>query len=95
MWVGWSKVSPPFWSTLKYLSKYWMHHHKYSWFLEVNSLTYPKFHQQVDRVSDRVLWQCNVWTTVGWIVSKYGADIHLPKRMNTNDFRDSWNFHVA
>ncbi len=37
----------------------------------------------------------NVSTTIGWIVMKFGADIHGAKRMSPNDFGDPLTFDIV
>lgn len=34
-------------------------------------------------------------TTIGWIVMKCGSDIHVPLRLNCNNFSDPLTFHRA
>lgn len=33
--------------------------------------------------------------TMGWIVMKFGSEIHAPDKMNCNNFGDPFNFYLA
>ncbi len=37
----------------------------------------------------------NISTTVGWIATKFGANIHDPLRMKCNNFTDPLTFHLS
>lgn len=37
----------------------------------------------------------NVLTAIGWIVMKFGTQIHIPQEMNCNNFDNDLVFHLA
>lgn len=39
-------------------------------------------------------FESNVWTITGWIAMKFGIDIHVPLRMNSNHLGDPLTIHL-
>lgn len=42
-----------------------------------------------------VVFECNVSTTIGWLVMKCGANIHDPLLINFKDFDDPLTVHLV
>ncbi len=88
-------VSPALWSRLKYLNSYWMDQddilYRYSWSTEDEShwlwwsSDFPS--SATMRLTFVVLSEMSL-LDIGWIYMKVCADLHVPLRMNPNDFGD-------